>query len=204
VKGEEILCLNCLADFPRNNYVNFVENPVADVFIGRARIEFGTSYCQFDKGGKVQHLIHQLKYRGRREIGMRMGFLFGSDLFETEEFRDIDAILPVPLHRRKERLRGYNQSAEIAKGISQAMNKPLLKKNLIRTKHTSSQTAKDRYERWENVRGIFQVRNPNVLTNKHLLLVDDVITTGATLEACCETLLKIEGVKVSIATLANA
>ena len=124
VKGEDVLCLGCLADLPKNNFINFAENPVVDIFIGRAKIAYGNSFCQFDKGGKVQHLLHQLKYKGRKEIGFRMGFLFGSDLLKTNEFKEIDAIIPVPLHKRKQRSRGYNQSIEIGKGISEALRKP--------------------------------------------------------------------------------
>jgi ComF family protein len=133
-----------------------------------------------------------------------MGLLFGCDLMQSELFRDIDAIIPVPLHPRKEKKRGYNQSTEICRGLSESMNKPLVTGNLVRVVHTATQTRKGRFERWENVSGIFKVNKPDLLTGKHVLIVDDVITTGATLEACCEPLLKVSGVKVSIATIACA
>ncbi len=204
VKGEDILCLGCLADLPRTHFSDFSQNPVADIFIGRTDIVYGNSFCQFDKGGKVQHLLHQLKYKGKKDIGSRLGFLFGSDLMQTKEFQEIDSIIPVPLHKKKQRGRGYNQSIEICRGIAEAMNKPLIINNLIRLKHTTSQTSKSRYERWQNVSGIFDVKNSGAFEDRHLLLVDDVITTGATLESCCQELLKIKGVKVSIAVLANA
>jgi ComF family protein len=204
VKGEDVLCLGCLADLPKTHFGSFTTNPVADIFIGRSNIVYGSSFCQFDKGGKVQHLLHQLKYRGKKEIGYRLGFLFGSELIQSIEFLEIDAIIPVPLHKKKQRKRGYNQSVEICRGISEAMNKPLITDNLIRKKHTCSQTSKGRFDRWENVSGIFHVKNSASLEGKHLLLVDDVITTGATLESCCEELLKISGVKVSLAALAQA
>jgi ComF family protein len=204
VKGEDVLCLGCLADLPKTHFKNFTTNPVADIFIGRANITYGNAFCQFDKGGKVQYLIHQLKYRGKREIGYRLGFLFGYELIQIIEFQEIDAVIPVPLHKKKQRKRGYNQTIEICKGISEAMNKPLITGNLIRKKHTSSQTSKGRFDRWENVSGIFDVKNTNELEGKHLLLVDDVITTGATLDSCCAELLKISGVKVSVAALAQA
>lgn len=204
VKGEDVLCLGCLADLPKTHFASLTTNPVADIFIGRTNIVYGNAFCQFDKGGKVQDLLHQLKYRGRREIGYRLGYLFGSELIQAIEFVEIDAIIPVPLHKKKQRKRGYNQSIEICKGISEAMSKPLITGNLIRKKHTSSQTSKGRFERWQNVSGIFEVRNSNALKGKHLLLVDDVITTGATLESCSEELLKISGVKISIAALAQA
>jgi len=130
--------------------------------------------------------------------------MFGYELIQNIQFSEIDAIVPVPLHPRKQRSRGYNQSKEISKGISESMNRPLISKNIIRQVHTSSQTMKGRYERWENVNGIFKVKNSTALEGKHLLLVDDVVTTGATLEACAEPLLKIPGVMVSIAALASA
>jgi len=204
VKGEEVLCLGCLADLPKTNFTNFTDNPVADIFIGRTTVVYGNAFCYFDKGGRVQNLLHQLKYKGRKEIGFRLGLLFGYDLIREKEFQEIDIIVPVPLHKRKQRKRGYNQSVEICKGISDAMNKPMIINNLVRTKHTATQTSKGRYDRWENVSGIFKVKNSTAFQGKHLLLVDDVITTGATLESCCEELLKIPGVKVSVAALAKA
>jgi len=204
VKGEELLCLNCLADLPRTNYHLDQENPVFQIFIGRVNITLATAFCRFDKGGRLQHILHQLKYKGNCEVGHRMGILFGYDLIQNPLYQDIDVIIPVPLHPLKERKRGYNQSVEICKGLSESMQKPLITQNLVREVHSDSQTRKGRFERWENVSGIFSVKNATPLIGKHLLIVDDVVTTGATLEACCEPLLKIKGVKVSIATLACA
>ncbi len=204
VKGEEVLCLNCMADLPRTNYHLNDENPVFQIFMGRVNITLATSFCHFDKGGRVQHLLHELKYKGNSEVGHKMGILFGYDLMKDTLFQDIDAIIPVPLHPKKEKKRGYNQSYEICKGLSESMNRPIITGNLVRAIHTASQTRKGRFERWENVSGIFNVNNSVSLTGKHLLLVDDVVTTGATLEACCEPLLQIPGVRVSIATLASA
>ena len=204
VRGEEVLCLNCLADLPRTNDYLTRENPVFQMFTGRVNIDCAASFCRFDKGGRLQHLIHELKYKGNTAIGFKMGILFGYDLMQNSLYHDIDAIIPVPLHPKKEKKRGYNQSVEICKGLAESMKKPIIRGCLVREVHTSSQTLKGRFERWENVSGIFSVKNSASLTNKHLLLVDDVVTTGATLEACCEPLLKIPGVKVSIATLASA
>ncbi|HEY3389097.1 MAG TPA: ComF family protein, partial [Prolixibacteraceae bacterium] len=113
VKGEDVLCLNCLADLPRTNYHLYKENPVFQIFIGRVNITLASSFCRFDKGGRLQHLIHRLKYKGNREIGFKMGILFGYDLSQNSLYQDIDAIIPVPLHPKKEKKRGYNQSAEI-------------------------------------------------------------------------------------------
>ena len=204
VKGEEVLCLNCLADLPRTNYHLVKDNPVYQLFIGRANLSLATSFCRFDKGGRLQRLLHELKYKGNCAVGVKMGTLFGYELIQNSLFQTIDAIVPVPLHLKKEKKRGFNQSVEICKGLSQSMNRPIITGNLVRDVHSSSQTLKGRFERWENVSGIFRVRNGAILTGKHLLLVDDVVTTGATLEACCEPLLEIPGVKVSIATLACA
>jgi len=204
VRGEEVLCLNCLADLPRTNYHLYRENPVFLQFAGMARIELATSFCRFDKGGRLQHLLHQLKYKGNLQVGRRMGQLLGYDLIQNGVYGNIDAIIPVPLHPKKEKKRGFNQSAEICKGLSDAMNRPVIVGNLIRVIHSATQTRKGRFERWENVSGIFSVKNGDSLKDKHLLLVDDVVTTGATLEACCIPLLDISGVKVSIATLATA
>ena len=204
VRGEDVLCLNCLADLPRTNYHLIRENPVFLQFTGRVQIELATAFCRFDKGGRLQHLLHQLKYKGNREVGYKMGLLFGYDLIQNAMYQNIDAIMPVPLHPKKEKKRGFNQSVEICRGLSLAMDRPLISGNLIRVVHTDSQTRKGRFERWENVSGIFRVKNGASLLNKHLLLVDDVVTTGATLEACSIPLLEIPGVKVSIATLATA
>ena len=204
VRGEDVLCLNCMADLPRTNYHYNPENPIFQIFMGRANITLATSFCRFDKGGRLQHILHELKYKGNCEAGHKMGLLFGYDLMQSELFHDIDAIIPVPLHPRKEKKRGYNQSTEICKGLSESMNKPMMTGNLIRVVHTSTQTRKGRFERWENVSGIFKVSKPGLLIGKHVLIVDDVITTGATLEACCEPLLRVAGAKVSIATVACA
>ena len=204
VKGEDIICLNCQADLPRTNYHFYPENPVFQLFIGRANITLASSFCQFDKGGRLQHLLHQLKYNGKSEIGLKMGILFGYELIQNSLYQDIDAIIPVPLHPRKEKKRGYNQSAEIGKGLAQSMNRPVISGNLVREIHTSSQTRKGRFERWENVKELFSLNNPDLVKGKHILLVDDVVTTGATLEACAQVLLKVPGTIVSIATIACA
>lgn len=204
VRGEEVLCLNCLADLPKTNYHLCMDNPVFLMFIGRVNISSATSFCAFDKGGRLQHLLHELKYKGNRAVGLKMGILFGYDLIQNPFYKNIDIIVPVPLHPRKEKKRGFNQSVEICNGLAESMDRPVIAGNLIREIHTSSQTQKGRFERWENVSGIFSVKNDIPLIDKHILLVDDVVTTGATLEACCEPLLKVPGVRVSIATLACA
>ncbi len=150
----------------------------------------------------TQTLIHRLKYKGKKEVGIYLGKLLGMQLMESEFFQDANVLLPVPLHPAKLKKRGYNQSQIITAGMETVMKAKMNVNVLFRSVHTSSQTRKSRYERWENVKDIFEVRNPESLENKHIILVDDVITTGATLEACAETLLDIPGVKLSVASLA--
>lgn len=204
VRGEEVICLGCLMDLPKTGFEKMADNPVAKLFWGRADIQFATALCSFDKGGIMQHLMHQLKYKGSRETGETLGKVLGHDLMCTSSWSEIDLVVPVPLHPRRERERGYNQSAEIGRGVAKALGKPLVTGNLVRHRYSETQTRKGKYERWENVRELFRSRNPEILEGKHILLVDDVVTTGATLEACAKVLLKIQGVKVSIATLAYA
>jgi ComF family protein len=204
VKGEEILCLKCLSDLPLTGYESYSDNPVAKIFWGRADVEFATAFCFFEKGNKIQVLLHKLKYKGDRGVGIFLGKLFGAELLDKSVFEDIDLIIPVPLHSRKKRIRGFNQSEEIAKGISEVLNKELNASNLLRIQNTESQTRKSRFVRWENVETAFEVKQPEIFIGKHILLIDDVVTTGATLEACCLAFSGIEEVKISIATVACA
>ena len=152
----------------------------------------------------MQHLIHQLKYKGQKEVGIYMGKLLGNDLKTDPGFETINAIIPVPLHPRKQRKRGYNQSEQFAIGLSESTGIAMDIKSFVRTVATETQTRKSRFARYENVKEIFKVTYPENLENKHLLLVDDVITTGATLESCANILLDIPGVKLSVAAIAYA
>jgi len=204
VRGEEVICLECMADLPKTGYEKISDNPVAQLFWGRAEIYLATSFCSFDKGGIMQHLMHQLKYKGSSMVGEKLGQLFGTVLMQAAPYREIELLVPVPLHPRRERSRGYNQSAVIAKGMSETLGIPLNTGNLVRNHYSNTQTSKGRFERWENVKELFGVKNPDLFEGKHLLLIDDVVTTGSTLEACAQVLLKIPGTRVSIATLACA
>ncbi len=152
----------------------------------------------------VQRLIHQLKYKGNYEIGVFLGKLCGSKLKDSEYFNTADVIIPVPLHWKKVKKRGYNQSEMFAKGLSKIMGAELNTTVLSRKVHTETQTRKSRQERWKNVSDVFELSAPGQLTGKHILLVDDVITTGATLEASATRLCSIPDVKISIATIATA
>jgi ComF family protein len=201
---ENYLCMKCWSDLPVTNFHLNSENSVSELFWGRAKIENATSLFYFRKGSRYQKLIHSIKYRGMKELGIELGKHLGSALLQSENFSSADIIVPVPLHPRKQKKRGFNQSEYIAKGIADILRKPVLINNICRKKFSSSQTKKNRYERWKNVEGIFEIKKPESLCKKHILLVDDVVTTGSTLEACAHEILKLGNVKISIATLAFA
>lgn len=200
---EDIICISCLLRLPKTGFHMHDENPVSRIFWGRVNIKAATSFLFFSKMGKVQSLIHQLKYKRQRDVGIAIGRLFGKDLLSSPHYSDIDFIIPVPLHPKKLRIRGYNQSLMIAKGLQESMEIDLFM-GLQRKTHSSTQTKKSRYERWENVKDIFEIFDQGKLENKSVLLVDDVLTTGATLEACATILSEVPGISVSIATLAYA
>jgi ComF family protein len=204
VSQEKFLCMHCWQDLPVTNFHLSTENKVAMLFWGRVQIENATSYFAYNKGSNYQHLIHFIKYKGLKELGFETGLRFGHVLKNTAFFGDADIIVPVPLHPEKEKQRGYNQSEWIARGLGTSMHKPVSVNNLVRKVHTSTQTRKNRFERWENVDNIFEITNPDEFAGKLVLLTDDVVTTGSTLEACVSGLLKISDTRVSIATLAFA
>lgn len=201
---ENYLCQECRADMPEGRFHNDPENKIARIFWGRVPIEYATSLFEYRKGSRYQKIIYFTKYRGMKKLGFEAGKWLGEILSASEHFMQADIVVPVPLHRRRQAMRGYNQSEWIARGIAEAMNKPVAVNNLIRKLHTSTQTRKGRYERWQNVEGIFSVNFPEEFENRHILLVDDVVTTGSTLEACATELMKCRGTKVSITTLAFA
>lgn len=203
-RHEEVLCSYCLHQLPKTNFHSEADNPVSKIFWGRVNIYHASSLYFFSKGSKVQHLLHQLKYKGKKEIGIYLGKLSGMDLQKSPYYSDVDVIIPVPLHPKKQRKRGYNQSEMFARGLAESFAKPFDIRTLVRTYASETQTKKSRFKRWENVKEIFDLKSHNHLFNKHILLVDDVVTTGATLEACANMLVNIPGVKVSIATIACA
>lgn len=201
IQADHFLCIRCLSSLPKTEFQLYPNNPVEKIFWGRLRLHAATAHCYFSKNSIMRHLMHQLKYRGNKEIGIYLGKMMGYALADAARFQSVDALVPLPLHPHKERKRGYNQAAVLCDGIAEVLNKPVLKNSVTRTLHTESQTKKNRVERWANMEGRFEVMDLSSLAGKHLLLVDDVITTGATLEACGATLLQAENVQVSLATL---
>ncbi|MGQ8337348.1 ComF family protein [Sunxiuqinia sp. A32] len=204
VSQEEFICLNCQLHLPRTNFHNQTDNPMEQLFYGRGRVERATAFFEFQKGSDYQKILHHLKYRGMDKLGEYIGKLFASNLQGSKFVNDLNLILPVPLHPKKERKRGYNQSYHLSLGLSNSLGIPIDNSSLKRIVNTKTQTRKNRYERWRNVEGIFELVNPSELEDKHILLVDDVVTTGATLEACISAIHKKCDAKISLLTLAIA
>ncbi len=200
----QLICFNCMQQLPHTDFAKIPDNQIEHIFYGRAKIQSACSIFYFSKGQIIQQLIHQLKYKGNQEIGIYLGKLMGDQLINSGRFENIDAIIPLPMHPDKQRKRGYNQAEILAKGISQKINVQVLNDIVLRSKTTSTQTNKQRIERWTNVDGTFIIQNQSTILGKNILLVDDVITTGATLEACTNVILSIENTTVSIAVLAHA
>lgn len=204
LRNEYLICTECYIVIPRTNFHIRENNPVARLFWGRCLIEKAAAFSYYNKGSRIRNLIHNLKYRGISEIGYELGRIYGLSLRDSGFTKDIDLIIPVPLHPSKKRVRGFNQSESISAGIADAAGLPVDIKSLVRRLVSATQTKRSRYDRWTNVEGIFQVVNPGAFVGKHVLLVDDVITTGSTIESCTNELLKIESVTVSVVALAFA
>lgn len=203
-RGEKHLCTECLAQLPYTDYhlLSATANPLSRRFWGKVPLRHTLSYLRFLRRGRVQHLLHQLKYQGQRDVGLALGRWYGHEL-ARHNFR-FDLIVPVPLHPRKLATRGYNQSDTFAEGLSETLATPWHAQALRRTAHTESQTRKSRVERWQNVSQVFEVADVAAIQGKHVLVVDDVLTTGATVEACAAVLLAAGAAEVSVATIACA
>lgn len=201
---EQCLCVSCQYSLPKTETYNNRDNVISKLFWGRADIEIATSYYFFYTGSKIQQLVHRLKYKGQKQVGVYIGEQFGKELKQSALYNSIDVIMPVPLHSKKLKIRGYNQSEYFGSGLGKSMNIKMDTSSLVRIQQSATQTKKTRYERWENVEGVFSINKRDALINKHILLVDDVITTGATIGACANTLLQVKGVKVSVASIAFA
>lgn len=203
LSNESNLCMHCIAALPHTDFEIHPDNPVEKKFWGRLALENATSQYYFTKESLIQNLVHQVKYRRNRELGLQLGRLMGNSIKRSGRF-DADALIPLPLFPTKEKRRGYNQSMLLCKGMAEVMNLPVLNDVIIRPQFTETQTKKGRIERWKNMEGKFVLVRPETIKNKHILLVDDVITTGATLESCGSELLKAENTRLSVATLCYA
>jgi len=207
VRGEEYICTKCNTKLPYTGFhVHGATelNPLPRRFWGKVPLRYAFAYLHFRPKGRVQRLLHQLKYRGAEELGEHLGRRYGSLLSDSYYHEQLDLIVPVPLHKQKLRQRGYNQSDAFARGLARVMQLPWHGKVLKRTSHTGTQTKKSRLDRWQNVEQVFTVALPEFVQDKRLLLVDDVMTTGATLEACAVALLGAGAREVSVATIAAA
>jgi ComF family protein len=203
VKGEETICTACMFELPRTQYHLDFDNALFKRLNGRIPLKFAFSFFLFRRGGKVQHLLHSLKYDNHPEIGITLGEVYGQELHEAQYSQKFNVIVPVPLHPSRKRKRGYNQSEEFAGGLSKSLNIPF-SDALLRTTKTETQTRKTKLKRWENVSEVFRVKEEDEIVNRDILLVDDVITTGATIEACAQVLLNEGCSSISIASIAYA
>jgi ComF family protein len=202
-KHEKAICNKCYVNIPKTNFLNEKEHALYQKFYGRFLFNDVTAFYQFKKGNRTQKLMHALKYKGNSDVGIVTGTWFGNELIKHKNYLDADIIIPVPLHPKKLQKRGYNQSSMIAKGLSVSMNIPYREDVLVRNTFTNTQTKKDSFDRWQNVEAIFDLKNAEAIENKKIILVDDVITTGSTIEACVAKL-KHVNVTINIASLAFA
>ena len=196
------ICGRCSQNLPETHFFESPGNPIEKIFYGRLPIHAGAAAWYFHKNSALQALLFQLKYKSNEDIGLFIGKQMGALLAGSERFATIDALVPVPLHPQALSKRGFNQAGHICEGISQVWHKPVLMGAIARTKHTNTQTKQTRAVRWENMENAFTIKDPTSMTGKHLLLIDDVITTGATIEACGKTLLSVKDVKLSVAAAA--
>lgn len=202
LKGQEVLCAECIHSLPLALFHKTGNEMLKNKFYGRFLVQNATAVINFQKRGITQELLHNLKYRGKKEISSFFGKWLGAELAEIPSYREIEVVIPVPLHKQKLKKRGYNQVEGFGKEIATALNIPYNDAVLIKVSKTGSQVFKTRMLRFE-AEEVFTVQNLEQINNKHILLVDDIITTGATLEKCALQLLKAENVKISIATIAT-
>ncbi|MFD0863415.1 ComF family protein [Sungkyunkwania multivorans] len=202
ISNEKHICTTCRHELPQTEYHAIKNNSTAKVLYGRVRVENATSLFFFQKDSRVQQLMHLLKYKGHEEISFLLGKWLGAQLKEVPYFDEIDIVIPVPLHPRRQRKRGYNQVTGFGKELSSMLNSTFDDSILYRTRFTKKMVFKKRLDRWQSLENSFQLTDESSLVGKHILLVDDVITTGATLESCANALLKVPGVKISVATMA--
>ncbi len=197
--AEEHICTHCIDHFPETKFHTIPENQLEKAFWGRIKIERAFSFLTFRKQGIVQNILHELKYSNNPDLGVMLGQMYGSKL--REYGMHFDAIVAIPLHEKKEKIRGYNQSDCFAQGLTQSLKCEHLKNVVVRDKFTETQTKKARFDRWLNVGDVFGIKSPALIQNKKILLVDDVITTGATIEACAQSIL-VHTPHLSVASIA--
>lgn len=198
---EQFICLHCMYNLPKTNHLSSECNKLEDFFAGRFPFVKISAFAYFVKGGSIQKIVHEIKYKNNPKLGIYIGKLCGKDIIKDSNFENIDYIVPIPLHKERLRKRGYNQSLMIAKGISEVTRKPINSDNLIRIIDNPSQTKNSRFSRWKNAEGIFEIKDKSIFENKHILLIDDVITTGSTVEVCSKLTLKCVNTKISIYAL---
>lgn len=202
LNNDDLLCAYCLTQLPETGFLAMPANPVEKIFYGRLPVQHAGSAFYFNKDSLLQHLIIQFKYKNNREAGIYLGKILGRAIRDAVRFDDTDVIVPLPLNEKKLFKRGYNQASMLAKGIAEVWQKPIIENAVERIQFTETQTHKNRITRWQTMEGVFKVTDESVLKNKHVLLLDDIITTGATLESCGAAILKTESTKISICTLA--
>ena len=203
ISGDTVLCLKCIDAMPETNFELHPGNPIEKKFWGRLQIVTATAQYYFTRESLMQQLMHEFKYRGNKDLGLQLGRMMGDNLARSGRFT-IDALIPLPLFDSKEKRRGFNQATLLCEGIAENLKVPVLKDVIIRSTHTDTQTKKGRIDRWLNMEGKFILNNVSAISGKHVLLIDDVVTTGATLEACGSELLTAPGAQLSIATLCYA
>jgi ComF family protein len=201
---QKFLCRHCLADLPLTHFERVQDNPVAKIFSGRLQIEKATAWLFFAKNGITQNVIHALKYRNNQNIGLAMGAIMAESLHDSDWWQGVDVLIPLPLNRKKLLMRGYNQAEVLCRGIASFNGIPIEEVAVMRKVYTETQTHKSRIQRWRNVAEVFDLLDYTHLQNKHAVLVDDVVTTGATLDACGQILSKVPGLKLSLLSLAIA
>lgn len=200
--NEKTICISCRHDLPVTSFTNEKGNLVEKIFYGRVLVQEATSLFYFLKKGKVQQLIHELKYNKQQQVGTFIGDWLGEEILESERFKTIDCIIPVPLHKKKQKQRGYNQVTTFGQSLSQKLNIPFYENVLVKTTSTKTQTKKLRLDRWKNAEHQFNIQNIELIENKHVLIIDDIITTGATLEACILSIKNAKNSTISIASMA--
>jgi len=204
LKGEDFICLDCVLTLPYTGFVDKSPNAIEQIFWGKVELEAATAYLYFKKGNRTRKMMHRIKYKGEKELAQHIGEIMGEELKHSDKFKLVEGIIPIPLHKKKQRKRGFNQSEWFAKGLAKKLGVDVITDVLLKPSETKSQTKKNRWQRWLNMGDQFVVKKPESIACKHILLVDDIVTTGATIEACATALKKATDCKISVATMAIA